>query len=122
MKILSIFIICGFMALPSTLFSATIIQPANTTVYPPGALEKLTSLKIKEVQKLIGRKLTFKEKVSLLILKHTSKKKAQSSKGSTALGFGITGLALLLLGLFIPFIAWLALPAAILAIVLGNKA
>src|SRR6185295_12086927 len=73
-------------------------------------------------QKLIGRKLTLKEKLSFLILKHTSKRKAQSSKGSTALGFGIAGLAILLIGLFVPFVGWFALAAGILAIVLGNKA
>lgn len=65
--------------------------------------------------------MTFKEKMSLLVLKHTSHRKAQSSNGSTALGFGIGGVALLLMGLFVPFIIWLALPAGILAIVLGNK-
>lgn len=124
MRILFIFIICGFIALPSTLRSATLPPPVSTTIYPPEeAYKKLTSLKIKDVQKLIGRKLTFKEKVSLLILKHTPKKKAQgSSKGSTALGFGIAALALILLGLFVPYIILLSIPAAILAIVLGNKA
>jgi hypothetical protein len=123
MRILSVFIICGFIALPSTLRSATLPQPVYTTTYPSEeAYKKLTSLKIKEVQKLIGRKLTFKEKLSLLILKHTSKGKAQGSKGSTALGFGISAVALILLGLFVPYIILLAVPAAILAIVLGNKA
>ncbi len=123
MRISSIFIICVFVALPSTLFSATSTTPANTTIYPSEeVLQKLTSLKTKEVQKLIGRKLTFKEKVSFLVLKHTSKGKAQGSKGSTALGFGIAAVALILLGLFVPYIILLAIPAAILAIVFGNKA
>lgn len=123
MRISSIFIICVFVALPSTLFSATSTTPASTTVHPSEeVLQKLTSLKTKEVQKLIGRKLTLREKVSFLILKHTSKRKAQGSKGSTALGFGIAALALILLGLFVPYIILLSVPAAILAIVLGNKA
>src|SRR5213083_2990014 len=98
MRALSIFIICGFMALPSTLLSTTSPKSINTTIYPPEeAYKKLTSLKMKEVQKLIGRKLTFKEKISLLVLKHVSNKREQSKKGSTALGFGIAALALLLL-------------------------
>ena len=123
MRISSIAIICLFVALPSTLFSATSTTPANASIYPPEEiLQKLTSLKTKEVQQLIGRKLTLKEKVSLLILKHTSKRKAQGSKGSTALGFGIAAIALILLGLFVPYIILLSIPAAILAIVFGNKA
>jgi len=123
MRISTIFIICILAAFPTSLFSATSATPDNTTIYPSQeVLQKLTSLKIKEVQKLIGRKLTFKEKVSLLVLKHTPKRKAQGSKGSTALGFGITALALILLGLFVPYIILLSVPAAILAIVLGNKA
>jgi hypothetical protein len=123
MRILSIFIICGFIALPSTLRSATLPQPVNTTIYPPEeAYKKLTSLKIKEVQKLIGRKLTFKEKISFLIIKHASKKETKSDKGSTALGFGIAAVATLAIGLFVPYVILIAPIAAILAIVLGDKA
>lgn len=123
MRVLSVFIIFAFVALPSTLFSATLTSTSNTTINPSeDVFKKLTSLKTKEVQKLIGRKLTFKEKVSFLVLKHAPKRKAQGSKGSTALGFGIAALALILLGLFVPYIILLSVPAAILAIVLGNKA
>jgi hypothetical protein len=121
MRVLSVFIICLFIALPSTLFSATLIQPVSAP-YSAEIYKKLTSLKVSEVQKMLGRKLTFKEKVSFVILKHASARKAQSNKGSTALGFGIAGLAILLMGLFVPFLIWLALPVGILAIVLGNKA
>jgi len=82
----------------------------------------LTSLKIKEVQKLAGRRLTFKEKVSLFILKHPSSRKAESKQGSTAFVFGIAGLALFFIGLFVPYVMLGAILFAILAIVLGSVA
>jgi hypothetical protein len=122
MRALSIFIICGFLALPSVLYSAT--QTVSTTIHPSlEAYQKFTSLKIKDVQKLIGRKLTIKEKISFLIIKHALKKKAAESKqGQTALGFGIAGAVMLILGLFIPYVIIGALIAGILAVVLGSVA
>jgi len=123
MRVLLIFIICGFVALPSTLYAATITRATSSTIKPPGmAYEKLASLKTKEIQKIIGRKLTFKEKISLLVLKHTFKKEAQTKKGNTALIFGIVGVGLLLIGLFVPFVILGAIAAAIVAIVLGSSA
>lgn len=123
MKILSIFIICGVMALPSTLRSATLPQPVHSTNYPQEeVLRKFTSLKIKEVQKLIGRKLTLKEKISFMILKATSKRKDKTNQGGTALAFGIVALATLVIGLFVPYVIIVALVAAILAIVFGSMA
>ena len=82
----------------------------------------MASLKIKEIQKIIGRKLTFKEKISFLVLKHTTKKEAQTKKGNTALIFGIVGVGLLLIGLFVPFVILGAIAGAIVAIVLGSGA
>lgn len=121
MRTASILIIAGFIALPSVVRSSTPVLPANTR-FPAQVYQKIGSLKIREVQKLIGRRLTLKEKISFLALKHTSKKQEQRSKGSTALGFGIAALAILLMGLFVPFVIWLSLPAAILAIIIGSKA
>jgi len=70
----------------------------------------------------VGRKLTLKEKVSLLILKHTSSKKAESKQGSTAFVFGIAALALFFIGLFVPYVILGAILFSILAIVLGSVA
>ncbi len=123
MRILSIFIICGFIALPSTLRSATLPQPGNTTIFPPEEVyKKLTSLKIKDVQKFIGRKLTFKEKISFLILKHTSGKEVQNKKGNTALIFALVGVGLFIIGLFVPFVILGSIAGAIVAIILGSNA
>jgi len=75
------------------------------------------------VEKLIGRKLNIKERISFLILKHNATKKAKgSNKGSTALAFGISGVALLILGLFLYPLILGALVAAIVAVVLGSAA
>jgi len=123
MRISSIFIICIGMLLPATLHPASTIRPANSTIDPSSEVyKKLSSLKISEIQKLVGRKLTLKEKASLWILKHTSGKKAEGKKGNTALIFGIVGAGLLLLGLFVPWIILGAIPAAIVAIILGSNA
>jgi hypothetical protein len=123
MRVLSIVVIFILLALPGTLYPATTTQPVNPSINPSNvAYEKLASLKIKEIQKIIGRKLTFKEKISLLILKHTSKKEAQTKKGNTALIFGIVGLGLFFIGLFVPFVILGAIAAAIIAIVLGSNA
>jgi hypothetical protein len=123
MRALSIFIICISLVLPSTLYPATTTQATSSTIKPPEiAFGKLASLKVKEIQKIIGRKLTFKEKISFLVLKHTSKKEAQTKKGNTAMIFGIVGVGLFLIGLFVPFVILGAIAAAIVAIVLGSSA
>ena len=105
MRVLLIFIICGFVALPSTLYPATTIQQTTsaTLKLPEILYEKLAPLKIKEVQKIIGRKLTFKEKDLFAGFKTHLKRKPKLRKGILLLIFGIVGLALLLIGLFVPF-------------------
>ncbi|HUR67561.1 MAG TPA: hypothetical protein VMZ03_14505 [Chitinophagaceae bacterium] len=113
-------------------------------------LTKLASMKVKELQQLTGRKLTLKEKLGFSILKHQvkkgnggrmaelfvkriltkndpvtkkhGKKAEETSKGQTALVFGIIGLVLLIAGLFIPYVIIGSLVASILAIVLGSVA
>lgn len=123
MRVYSFFIVCIFLILPSSLPATVIASPSKTAILSTSELrQKLISLKTRDLQKLIGRKLTLKEKIGLLVLKYTSNKKTQSKKGSTALTFGIAGLVLLILGLFIPYIIIGALIASILAIVLGSNA
>jgi predicted membrane protein len=72
---------------------------------------------------MLGRKLTLKEKITLLILKKKLKKQADESKqGQTAFVLGIISIALLIAGLFLPYVILGALIAAIIAIVMGNMA
>jgi hypothetical protein len=116
--ILSLFVISVFLFLPVASRS-TVMKPIPVVAsndHTPGP----ASLKTREVEKLIGRKLTFKEKVGLFILKKV--RPAVSTKGETALIFAIIGASLLLIGLFVPYVIIAALPAAIVAVVLGSVA
>lgn len=81
-------------------------------------------MKMKDFRKLAGRKLTLKEKVSFIILKHKLKQQAKDSEkqGQTAFTFGLIAVGLLLLGLFVPYVILGSLVAAILAIVTGSMA
>ncbi len=139
------------------LFSPLLFLPegrAATTPSVNGAsvlqtvMEKIASFKLKELQKLAGRKFTFKEKVSFWLLKgkiknsgtngfskslagtllkksfarkHKSAKPAEAgSLGQTAFIFGLVAAGLLVAGLFLPYVIIGSLVSAILAIVLGT--
>ncbi|HEX4876890.1 MAG TPA: DUF4190 domain-containing protein [Chitinophagaceae bacterium] len=87
--------------------------------------EYLSNLKIKEAEKLLGRKLKLKEKIALKAFQWKLKKgiypgKAgeKSSKGNTSLILGIIAVG----SLFIPYASIAAIPCAILAIIFGNQA
>ena len=115
---------CIFFSIATPVSSAT-IPPASGKIIPVGAIyKKIASLKIRDIQKLAGRKLTLKEKISFLILKHKLKQQAddKQNKGQTAFVFGIVGLGLLIVGLFVPYVILGALVSAILAIVSGSVA
>jgi hypothetical protein len=123
MRVIFVFLLGAFLFLPTLSYSVVTIKPNSQTGVSPLVYQKIASLRIKDLQKLKGRKLTIKEKISFLILKHIAKKSAKESKGGqTALGFGIAAAVLLVLGLFIPYVIVGALIAAILAVVLGSVA
>lgn len=88
------------------------------------AEEYISRLKIKDVQKLLGRKLKLKEKIALKFYQWKLKKKKEidgdkaEDKGTTSMILGISGLA----SLFIPYAGIAAIPLAILAIIFGNQA
>jgi cytochrome c-type biogenesis protein CcmH/NrfG len=91
--------------------------------------KKIASLKIKDIQKLTGKKFTLKEKIAILILKHKIKRQQKraareekKSEGQTAFTFGIIALVLLIAGLFLPYVILGSLIAAIIAIVTGSMA
>ena len=116
-------ILCALL-LPTILNAASVNTPQESRTQPVGNIyQDFVSLKIKDVQKLIGRKLTVREKISFLMLKHLAKKKSPAAtQGQTALGFGIAAVTMLILGLFIPYMIIGALIAGILAVVLGSVA
>jgi MFS family permease len=81
-------------------------------------------MKIREIERLTGKKLTLKQKIAFLILKHQSKHRIddKQSPGQTAFIFGLGALALLVIGLFVPYVILGSLVASILAIVVGSTA
>jgi hypothetical protein len=110
---------------------AAAVAPASTTFPEAKAINRVSpepgflSLRLKDVRKILGRKLTLKEKIAFKVFQWKIKKGVKftraekvSKKGKAALILGIVALATL----FIPFVNIFTLPAAILAIVFGNSA
>jgi hypothetical protein len=116
----------------SIILAHTVLIHASNHIEPvpsahaPGSLSWFSSLSLKEVQQLAGRKLTLKEKISVKVCQwkikkelKQPKKKEGKTKGAMAQLFGIIGI----ISLFVPFVGPLAaLVFGILAIVVGNKA
>lgn len=111
---------------PASLPATVIIKDAISLNDPVNPYHHLSTLKIKDAEKLLGRKMKLKEKLAFKVFQWKIKKgyqpinKAQekNSKGNTAMILGIIGIA----ALFIPYVNIAAIPCAILAIVLGNQA
>lgn len=137
-KTLLFFIFFGFVQFgPSSVQAAT--TPTDPVAKPvTEMLEKIANLKLKDLRKITGRKLTLKESIGFLLLKRQIKRNPDQvsryfmkqvvrkgkdaeggSKGQTAFIFGLVGAGLLILGFFVPYIIIAAIAAAILAIVLG---
>lgn len=103
-----------------------VITPAETPTQQDIVLKKIAGLKIKDLQKLAGRKFTLKEKIAIKFYQWRIKKNndrlnvdpVRTKKGKTALILGIIAVAAVL----IPYIAIASIPCGILAITIGNKA
>ena len=86
--------------------------------------EQLATMKPKEAEKILGHKMTLREKLALKIAQGklkkalTSKEEGKSSKGQTAMILGIIGIACII----IPYGILASIPLGILAIVLGSQA
>lgn len=115
-----------FCSLLSTSLPAgsAIVPSSNNIIIPLGDIhKKIASLRIKDIQKSIGRKMTLKERISFFILKQKLRHKPKESMngGEIALIFGIAGLALLLVAVFLPYFLSASVASAIVAIVAGSK-
>ncbi len=97
-------------------------------ILPTAALITFSTLKIRDIEKLAGRKLTLKEKLAIKLYQWKLKKDIRhkksddkKDKGKMAMIFGIIGLVLLFAP--IPIIGGLgAIVGIILALVLGYQA
>lgn len=88
-------------------------------------MEKLATMKIKELEKFAGRKLKLKEKIAFKIYQFKLRKDLKNhqndedkSKGKTAFILGLISL----IAFFIPYVTLASLPLAILAVIIGSKA
>lgn len=98
--------------------NVTVIQPDVSILK-----HKLQNLSLKEYKKLKGGKISFKEKVSFLFMKHYLKKKTEkNNKGQLAFTFGLIAIGSVVLGLFVPYLFLISIITAILAIVYGTLA
>lgn len=128
-KILYFFIIIGAVVSTQKTFAETVpfafenVKPAVS--FSDSNFSVFSNLSVKEIEKLAGRKLSFKEKIAVKIYKHNptlykrfadsteEKKLEKKALWSKWLGIGS------LIGLFIPGVGLLSVPAAIIAIVFG---
>ncbi|MBL7746898.1 MAG: hypothetical protein JNM19_05685 [Chitinophagaceae bacterium] len=86
---------------------------------------RFTTMKIKEIEKIAGRKLKLKEKFAIKLLQWKvkkdlakNKKGERSQKGKTALILSIAGVGCLL----IPYLALASIPLVVLGLILGYQA
>ena len=98
-----------------------LIEKKHTNEIPP---KSISSLRVRDMEKVAGRKFTLKEKIAFLILKKKLKHQEDTSsrEGKTAFAFGLAAVAFLILGLLVPYVILGSLVASIVAIVMGSSA
>jgi len=108
----------------ATILPPTLTSSVSTVQKDPAPMDRIAKMKIKEAEKLLGRKLTLKEKIAFKIaqlkLRKGLKAKAEgtSSKGQTAFVLSLIGLCLLI----VPYAGIASLPLAIIGLVMGSQA
>lgn len=122
-------LVLRFSVLAILLFSSS---PVLSTILPiepvnkgrSAVHKKMLSLKVRDIQRLTGKKMSLKEKIAFGILKRKLKRQEDpsSSNGQLSLIFGITGVAFFIAGFFLPAFFLASIVAAIIAIVVGSVA
>ncbi|MBC7872899.1 MAG: hypothetical protein H7Y01_02825 [Ferruginibacter sp.] len=127
MKKYLVFIIFCFLCSRGESATIPAIPVAVQLANPVNPLTYFSTLSMKEVQKMAGRKLKLKEKIAVKIFQWKIKngfnpaKEENKDKGLTAMIFGIAGLVALFIP--IPYIGFLAsVICTVLALVLGYQA
>src|SRR5258706_10234618 len=122
-RIIWVIILCSllFTSLPA---GSNMVPDSNNIGIPSGDMyKKIASLSAKDIQKLTGRKLTLKEKISFLILKQKLRHKPKKSvnAGDISLILGIASLVFILLAFLLPYLLSVSIASAIVAIVTGHR-
>lgn len=128
----TLFICSG--VLTGNIYAATIPSKKTETPSPlPGSrpLQSILRLSVQDIEKLSGKKMSFKDKVRFGIAKLSHKllpgfedgvpTAKQIKQGRLSLIFGLSGVFLFLMGFILPAIVFLSLPLGIAALVLGIK-
>ncbi|HET9744773.1 MAG TPA: hypothetical protein VFP97_03610 [Chitinophagaceae bacterium] len=108
----------------ATVSPPTLTSSVSTSPAVPIPTDRLAKMKIKEAEKILGRKFTLKEKVAFKIAQVKLKKElkataeGKSSKGQTAFILSLIGLCLLI----VPYVSLASLPLAIIGLVMGSQA
>ena len=126
-KYLLVLLIC-FVCIKSesaTIPDITLYNNVTSIEHPVNRLPGITKVKIKTLEKILGRKLKLKEKAAIKLYQwkvrkgiHFPREESNPNKGRTAMILGIVAIA----SLFIPYVNIASLPCAILAIIFGNQA
>jgi hypothetical protein len=122
-RIIGAIIFCSFLS-TSTPAGSNMVPASNNIIIPSAEMyTKIASLPTKDIQKLIGRKLTLKEKISLFILKQKLRHRSKESvnAGDISMILGIAGLVFLLLAFLLPYFLGASIASAIVAIVTGHR-
>ena len=101
------------------------IPVIKNELIPRQLLTQFINLKPRDITRLTGKKLSFKEKIAWIILQREARKQMRHSVKDDAHNNGNTSFILGLIGLiciFIPFLIIASIPLAILAIAIGIKA
>src|SRR5437773_4065417 len=118
----------SMLIIPYLLFSSTVIsEPTSapsTTISSNKGQINIASLKIKDIEKTLGKKLSFKQKLAVFLVRPKLKRgvKENGQPGNLALIFGILAVTTFMLGLFVPPLLLASLATAIVAVVLGSSA
>lgn len=124
--VLSLFVFSSF-TINLNLIESNSVQPiviTDSVQKPIPPIDKIASMKSNEVEKILGRKLTLKEKIAFKIAQLKFKKELKpnkegaSSKGERAFTISLISLCILIL----PFGVLMAIPLAIIGMTMGIKA
>jgi hypothetical protein len=123
MKLFKPITLLFFLFIASYSYAAVTVDPV------PVSRLQINKIRINDIEKLTGKKLTFFQKIRFKILQKTLGNfkggeitEKQKKQAQVSMILGISSLALILLSLTpIAFIGILSIPAAILAIIFGAK-